>query len=176
MKKLIFTLAIAAVGLTAAAQDKASDKSLKFSVGVEAGLPLGDLKDVSSFGIGGSVMGEYAAAESLGLTLSAGYMTFSGKTIEEDGESFKAPSLNLIPVLVGAKYHFNEKFYGHAQLGMSFASVKVAGVSASTSAFTYAPTIGVTPSENIDISLKYQSYTKGGSSTSFLGLRVAYVF
>jgi len=172
MKKVIFTLAIATLGLTAVAQDKGSDKQLKFSVGVEAGLPLGDLKETSSLGIGGSVMGEYAAAESLGLTLSAGYLTFSGKTIEDE----KMPALNLIPVLVGAKYHFNDKFYGHAQLGMSFASVKVLGVSASTSAFTYAPTIGVTPSENIDISLKYQAYTKGGSSTSFLGLRVAYVF
>ena len=176
MKKVIFTLAIATVAFTANAQDKKSDKEFKFSVGVEAGLPLGDLKEGSSFGIGGSVMGEYAAAESLGLTLSAGYLTFSGKTIDVDGESFKSPSLNLIPVLVGAKYHFNDKFYGHAQLGMTFASVKVEGVSASTSAFTYAPTIGVTPSENIDISVKYQAYSKGGGTTSFVGLRVAYVF
>lgn len=173
MKKVIFTLVIAAVGLTAGAQDKkSSDKEFKFSIGVEAGLPLGDLKDASSFGIGGSAMGEYAAAENLGLTLSAGYMTFAGKTVE----SVKGPSLNLIPVLIGGKYHFNDKIYGHAQLGMTFASVKVAGVSASTSAFTYAPTIGFTPSENIDIALKYQAYTKNSSSTSFLGLRVAYVF
>ena len=166
-------MAIAAVAFTANAQEKSgSDKPLKFSVGVEAGLPLGDLKEGSSFGIGGSAMGEYSAAESLGLTLSAGYLTFSGKTVE----SVKGPSLNLIPVLVGAKYHFNEKIYGHAQLGMTFASVKFEGVSASTSAFTYAPTIGFTPSENIDIALKYQAYTKNSTSTSFLGLRVAYVF
>lgn len=172
MKKVIFTMAIAAFAFTANAQDSKSDKEFKLSVGVEAGLPLGDLKEGTSFGIGGSAMGEYAAAENLGLTLSAGYLTFSGKTVED----VKGPSLNIIPVLVGAKYHFNEKFYGHAQLGMSFASVKVEGVSASTSAFTYAPTIGFTPSENIDIAVKYQSYSKGGGTTSFLGLRVAYVF
>jgi hypothetical protein len=172
MKKMILTAAIAVIAFSANAQDKASDKPLKFSVGVEAGLPLGDLKEGSSFGIGGSAMAEYAAAENLGLTLGAGYLTFLGKTVE--GE--KGPSLNLIPVLVGAKYYFSPKFYGHAQLGMTFASVKIEGLgSANTSAFTYAPTIGVLPTENIDISLKYQAYSKGGT-TSFIGLRAAYTF
>lgn len=169
MKKVIFSLAIAVVALSANAQ-KESDKTLKFSVGVEAGLPLGDFKQVASIGIGGSVQGEYAAAETVGITLSAGYLTFSGKTVDEDGISFKYPSTSIIPVLAGAKFYFAEKFYGHAQAGMSFFN------NGGGSAFTYAPALGVMPSENIDISLKYQGASKSGSTTSFIGVRVAYSF
>ncbi len=175
MKKVILSLAIAAIAFSVNAQDSKSDKPLKFSVGVEAGLPLGDFKETSKFGIGGSVQGEYAAAEKVGLTLNAGFLSFSGKSITEDGETFKYPSLSIIPVLAGAKYYFTEKVYGHAQVGLSFMSVKFEGVSSSTSGFTYAPTIGVMPSENIDISLKYVGISKEGT-TSFLGLRVAYTF
>ncbi|MFT3679770.1 MAG: outer membrane beta-barrel protein [Ferruginibacter sp.] len=173
MKKVILSVAVFAIAsLSATAQkEAASDKQLKFSVGVEAGLPIGDAKEGYSFGIGGSAQAEYAAAENVALTLNAGYITLLGKTIEEE----KVPSLKLIPVLAGAKFFFNEKVYGHAQLGMTFASVKVAGISASTSAFTYAPGIGVQAAENFDVELKYQAYSKGGT-TSFIGLRAAYTF
>ena len=164
-------MAIVAIAFSANAQDSKTDKPLKFSVGVEAGLPLGDFKEVSKFGIGGSVQGEYSAAEKVGLTLNAGFLSFSGKTI--DGDKF--PSTSIIPVLAGAKYYFTEKVYGHAQVGISFMSVKFEGVTASASGFTYAPTIGVMPSENFDISLKYLGISKDGT-TSFLGLRVAYTF
>lgn len=169
MKKVILSVAIMAIGFCATAQE--SDKQLKFSVGVEAGLPLGDFNKVSSIGIGGSVQAEYAAAENLGLTLNAGFLSFRGKTVE----SVKFPSTSLIPVLAGAKYYFTEKVYGHAQLGLTFASLKLDGVSYNESGFTYAPGIGVKASDNIDVELKYQAYSKGGT-TSFLGLRVAYSF
>lgn len=173
MKKIILSLAIVAIAFTVNAQDKKKDaKEFKFSVGVEAGLPLGDFKETSSIGIGGSVMGEYAAAEAVGITISAGYITFSGKKIDLGGGlgSFKFGSASIVPVLAGVKYYFSEQFYGHAQLGMSFLN---AGAG---SAFTYAPTVGFMASENIDISLKYQAFSKGGGTTSFLGLRIAYAF
>lgn len=170
MKKVIFTLAIATLGLTAVAQDKGSDKTLKFSVGVEAGLPLGDFKEIASIGFGGSVQGEYAVAETVGVTLNAGYLTFTGKSVDLGGGSVKLPSTSIVPVLAGAKFYFGEKFYGHAQAGMSFFN------NGGGSAFTYAPALGVMASENVDISVKYQGASKSGSTTSFIGLRVAYGF
>ena len=170
-------MAIVAIAFSVNAQDSKSDKPLKFSVGVEAGLPLGDFKEYAKFGIGGSVQGEYAVMESLGLTLNAGFLSFGGKTVDLGGlGSFKYGSTTLIPVLAGAKYYFTEKVYGHAQLGVSFLSYKEDGETSSSSAFTYAPGIGVMATENIDILLKYQAATKNGSSLSFLGLRVAYTF
>jgi hypothetical protein len=172
MKKVILSVAVIAIAtLSASAQKKSADKDLKFSVGAEIALPIGDFNKVSSIGFGGTVQGEYAAAETVGITLNAGFMTFSGKTVS----GIKFPTTSIIPVLAGAKFYFAEKFYGHAQLGMSFISLKQGGVSASTSAFTYAPGIGYQASENFDVSVRYQSYSKGGTS-SFIGLRAAYNF
>lgn len=164
MKKVIFTLAIATLAFTAGAQDKkGSDKSFKPSIGLEVGLPIGDLGDASSFIVGGSLQGEYMAAETVGLTLNAGYLNISGKN--------GSGSTGLVPVLAGAKFYFAEKFFGHAQAGLSFSTESGGG-----SAFTYAPGFGYNASENFEVTLKYQAYSKNGFTGSFIGLRAAYVF
>ncbi len=174
MKKLILSAAILAMGIMSAnAQSSSEGKDLKFSVGLEAGLPMGDLKTSNNFGIGGSLQAEYKAAENIGLTLSAGYLSFSGKTFTFDGTSVKGPAIGIIPILVGGKYYFTESVYGGVQLGMSFLSAT--GVP-SSSAFTYAPGIGYNVSPNFDLQLKYQAASKNGSTLSFLGLRAAYSF
>ena len=175
MKKVILSATILTLSVLSAYAQKesAETNSFKFSVGIEGGLPTGDLKTFSSFGIGGSIQGDYKVAENFALTLNAGYISFSGKTVSVLGESFKYPALNIIPVLVGGKYYFTESVYGSAQVGLSFVSTK--GES-SSSAFTYAPGIGFYVSPNFDLLLKYQAATKSGSTLSFIGLRAAYNF
>lgn len=172
MKKIFFSVAIIAIAFNANAQDSKTEiGSLKFSVGVEAGLPLGDFKEISSFGIGGSLQGEYVVADNFGLTLNAGYLNFIGKTVTITGlGSFKYPSTSIVPVLAGAKIYFSEQVYGHAQLGVSFFN------NGGGTVFTYAPTLGFMPAENIDLALKYQGASKDGGTLSFLGVRLAYGF
>ncbi len=77
----------------------------------------------------------------------------------------------LIPVLAGVKYDFSEKIYGSAQIGISFATESDGG-----SAFTFAPGIGYKISDQFDLMLKYQSASKDGGNTSFLGLRAGFTF
>lgn len=163
MKKVLLSLAIVATVFTANAQKKSSDNPLKFSVGLDAGYPIGDIGDFSSFAIGGSVQGDYTVAEKFAVTLNAGYLNFSGK----DG----AESFSLIPVLAGAKYFFSENFYGHAQLGVSFGASNTEGTN-----FTYAPSVGYQITPNFDIAAKYLAISGNGSTTSTIGLRVAYTF
>ncbi len=171
MKKVLLTAAIVAALFSSKAQSKRDKEDLKFNAGVEVGLPIGDFNKVNSIGFGASVMGEYAATEEVGITLSAGFLTFSGKTYDLGGfGSVKGSSQSIIPVLAGVKYHFTEKVYGHAQVGLSFLN------NGGGSAFTYAPTIGIMASENIDISLKYQALTKNSVTLGFIGLRAAYTF
>lgn len=171
MKKLFFIAAFTAISFLGQAQDDASNP-LKFSIGVEAALPLGTFGDAYSFGIGGSVQGDYSIAESLDLTLNAGYISFSGKTEQIGGGiSFKYPTIGYIPVLAGIKYHFSEQLYGSAQLGATFTDQKGSG-----SAFTYAPGIGFKFTPNVDALLKYTGYSSDGSSSNTIGLRLAYTF
>jgi len=79
--------------------------------------------------------------------------------------------VGLIPVLVGGKYNFSDQLYGSAQIGLSFSTSSGGG-----SAFTFAPGIGYKISDNFDLLLKYQSASKNGGSTSFLGVRAGLSF
>jgi hypothetical protein len=164
MKKLFFIAALTATSFAVQAQDT---KPLKFSIGLEAALPVGDFADVSSFGIGGSLQGDYSVAEKLALTLNAGYISFSGKTVN----GFKYGSSGFIPVLAGFKYDLTPQLYASAQLGVTFSDEKNSG-----SVFTYAPGLGYKFSENVDALLKYTGYSKDGNSLSTVGLRIAYTF
>lgn len=172
MKKLFFIVALTAASFSGFAQDKSAEtKKLNFSVGVEAQLPIGDFADVNGFGIGGTVQADYRVADQIDLTLNAGYITFSGKTLTVAGFSIKNDALGLIPVLAGAKYHFSDNIYASAQLGLSFAS----GSGRSGSNFTYAPGIGFKFSK-IDVLAKYTGISATGGSLNTVGVRAAYTF
>jgi Outer membrane protein beta-barrel domain len=176
MKKIILSVAVIALALGVNAQKGSSEDAqpLKFSVGIEAALPLGDFGKISSFGIGGTAQADYNVASDLDITLNAGFISFAGKSVNIAGfGSVKYPTVSYIPVLGGIKYHFTENVYGSAQLGLTFASASGAG---SSSAFTYAPGVGYKFTENIDALLKYTGYSADGGSTSTIGLRVAYTF
>ncbi|HAN66307.1 MAG TPA: hypothetical protein DCQ34_08625 [Chitinophagaceae bacterium] len=171
MKKLFFIVALTTASFAGFAQDKSAEtKKLNFSVGVEAQLPIGDFADGYGFGIGGTVQADYRVADQIDLTLNAGYITFSGKTIDLGVISFKNDALGLIPVLAGAKYHFSDNIYASAQLGLSFASGSGSG-----SNFTYAPGIGFKFSK-IDVLAKYTGISATGGSLNTVGVRAAYTF
>lgn len=171
MKKIFLSVAILTVSIAGVtAQSKTAEKKPVFSAGVEAALPLGDFKQGYKFGFGATVQGEYPAADKVGITLSAGYLSFAGKTIEFLGEKYKNDAQGAIPVLAGAKYYFADNIYGHAQIGLTFFNHGVG------SAFTYSPGIGIKASDKIDVLVKYQAASKSGSTASFIGTRVAYTF
>jgi len=151
MKKVFFIVALTATSFAGFAQkEKEESKPLSFSVGLEAALPIGDFADFNSFGIGGSVQGEYKVAPELGITLNAGYISYSAKSISVLGVSLpKEKALGVIPVLAGVRYHFSENIYGSGQLGLSFFSGGGSG-----SNFTYAPGVGFKFSQ-FDVLVKY---------------------
>lgn len=170
--KIFFLCAavLAASVATVTAQSKNSVKQPVFSAGLEIGLPAGDFKEAHKLGLGVTIQGEYPAADKVGVTLSAGYLSFAGKTFEFMGDKYKSEAQGVIPVLAGAKYYFTDDIYGHAQIGLSFFNHGVG------SAFTYSPGVGIKASDNIDVLVKYQAASKNGSTASFIGARVAYTF
>ncbi len=171
MKKVLLSAAlIVTVAFGASAQKSDDGSKLKFSAGLEAALPIGDFGEVWSFGIGGSAQVDYNVSEGLDLTLNAGVLSYSGKTVS----GFSFPSITFIPVLAGTKYAFTEKIYGSAQLGLTF----ISSTGSSTSGFTFAPGVGFKFTENLDALVKYTSVSGSNGSGSFgaIGVRVAYTF
>ena len=108
------------------------------------------------------------------FTLSAEYMTFAGKdqTVSVLVKTFtvKGSSANIVPVKAGLRYMIGGGVYGEPQLGMSFLS------GGGGSAFTYAANIGTIINNQIDISARYEAFSKSSVTTSFIGARIAYSF
>ncbi|HEK19501.1 MULTISPECIES: outer membrane beta-barrel protein [unclassified Mucilaginibacter] len=171
MKKVLLMLTVIC-GLSVAAKAQTSSQTGKFSIGVEAGLPVGDASNSSNFIIGGSLKYDHPIAENTFITGSAGYSKFLMKSEFKDaGYSFYA-----IPVKVGVKYFFSPGFYGEGQLGAAFVTAKLDGLgSNSTTAFAYSPGIGYAFSPNVDLGVRYEGWSKNGT-TSQVALRLAYSF
>ncbi len=181
--KLILT------GLTIVAATAVSAQENRFSAGLELGLPMGDFGDATSFGIGGSLGYEIPVGDNLGVIAQAGFMSFSGKDQDLGLVSIEGVNYTMIPVQVGAKYYFTdnqEGFYAMGLLGihsMSFKSpeyeflgVKYGGETVSDTNLSFAPGLGYIVGENIDLALRYQIISGDGGSSSYLGIRAAYMF
>jgi hypothetical protein len=194
MKKFTLLMVVAALfSTTAIAQEN------RFSIGAELAMPMGDFADFAGFGFGASLRYEMPLGENLGVMATAGYLTF-GKEELDLGPFFGKFSYqySMIPIQLGLKYYFmdaQDGFYGALQTGVHLFSAKVEietpsytdpltglvipGLSLSSTEssteFGVAPGIGY-HLENVDIGLRYQLLFTEGTSTSYLGVRLAYVF
>ena len=173
MKKVLLALAIiAGTAFTTFAQTKSGDSG-KFSIGVDAGLPLGNTKDISSFAIGGSIKYELPIAAGTLFTVSAGYENFLYKSeykdflklggIDRSGEGF-------VPVKVGIKYYIENGFFAEGQLGAVFGTRSGSGT-----AFAYSPGVGYTFDGGFEAGVRYEGWSHDGT-VSQVALRLAYRF
>src|SRR5689334_5710497 len=70
------------------------DKTFIWSIGVEPSTPIGHFHDLAKFGFGASLQGELKAGRNVGITLNAGYIAYSGKTVD----TIKYPNFKYWPV------------------------------------------------------------------------------
>jgi hypothetical protein len=171
MKKLLLVVVIAVfAAANSYAQKETGVGRPSLSIGVDGALPLGDFKEGSNFGIGGTLKGALPVAKDLDVTLTTGFISFSGKTIEDEG---KYPTVNTIPIKAGVRYRLASGPYFEPQLGYTIMSAK--GFK-STGAFTYAANVGFMFTDAIDLGVRYEAFSKNSATTSFLGARLAYNF
>lgn len=163
MKKvLLATMLFVGIAVSGFAQKGGSN----FSVGVEAGLPVGNISNSHSFVIGGSLKYEAPIATGTNFTLTAGYSSFQGKTVGP----IKFGAFGAIPVKAGIKYFLADAFYGEAQLGAAFYTQSGGGT-----AFAYSPGIGYKFSDVIDLGVRYEAWSKNGT-VSQIGARLGFSF
>ncbi|HEY4110743.1 outer membrane beta-barrel protein [Puia sp.] len=183
MKKLVLALTIICASvLTSNAQWTPGD--FKFGIGLRAALPIGDMHNVSSFGLGGEVQGEYAFAENLTGVVTSGYTRFFGKSFDDGlGDTYKT-NYGHIPVLVGARFYPSEQFFVGAQIGYGHYSgstsysgngVSGSGGSGSTGGFEYRPQIGYN-ADPVQLIFSYDGTAVSGGTFSHLGLSILYTF
>ncbi len=184
MKKVLVSFAAMALAGGMMAQ------SNQISLGADIALPLGDFADGYSLGIGPAVGFELPVGDKLGITAQIAYDFLMVKSDFSD----VIKSATMMPLQAGLKYYFQESQagpYAHAQLGVHSSTVKtedidlgvlgkIDGTTTSSSNFSWAIGAGY-QLEKLDIGLRYNSISPdsdapdGTSSSTYLGLRVAYL-
>jgi hypothetical protein len=170
MKKLFFAIAIAAISISVNAQDtsavsyntsagkndtytskkNAFDKKFIMSIGIEPSIPVGHFHDYSGFGFGGSLQGEVKPSQRVGITINAGYIAYSGKTVK--GVDY--PTFKYWPAMGGLKIYMGNtsKTYIHGQAGPGF------GTDGLGTSFWYGGGVGVNLGKTIDAELRYAGW------------------
>ena len=160
MKKLFLAL----IALTFTLSTISAQSNTTLSLGAELSLPVGTFGDIYSFGIGASGQAKFGIGGNSALTLYAGYISYSLKSVYGSG------SQGYIPLLGGIEAGLSPKVFASAQLGVT-TFTKGRG-----SAFTYSPGIGFRLSKNFSALLKYTAQSKGGATSGAVGTRLAYIF
>jgi len=176
MKKqlLILSALFLLFSLNMKAQDSKTITGNKFkvSLGLEAALPVGDLGTGYSVGAGLSLRFLYKITPQFGVTFTTGGIAFIPKgSINKNSKA----ALN-IPIKVGGRYKFTDKFYGIMEVGATHSITYYKGIGnkvdhVSANSFTYAPGVGLLLG-GFDVSLRYEGYNSAG----FIGLRLGFFF
>lgn len=141
MKKLILISTILLTSATFAFAQNSSDaavapseitpKNSWLKVGLNAGLPIGDVSDISMLAAGVDLSGQFMATRHFGIGLATGYTHYFGKDNFED--------FGAIPLAVMLRYYHKPKgFFAGIDLGYSF----LTNVPDVTGGLTVKPEIG----------------------------------
>jgi hypothetical protein len=167
MKKVIL---LTSISLCVSAIIFAQDKGLKFSVGPELALPIGNFSNGWSFGIGATAQIEKSLQDKLYGTATGGIVFYNGKSV---GNGLKNEGIAIIPLRVGAKYFLSGGIYGAMQVGLGFINKGIG------TAFAYSPQVGyefqTKSGKAVDATFKYDGYSKNGTLGE-IAFRLAYIF
>ena len=180
-----FALGAKAQTTSSSASKSTTSNGVIFSVGVDAGLPTGNLSNAYNWNIGGSVQADIPVVpQTLFVTVNAGYNSLQGKS-NAYGTGLTATNIQLLPVKAGLKFFPVNHFYIQGEAGAAFALNKSDLGFDNSAAFIYAPQIGyqfpVGGSSFIDAGVRYEGSTKfnstvDNSQVNFVALRLAYAF
>ena len=182
-----FAFSAKAQTTTPASTSTTTSNGIKFSIGVDAGLPVGNFSNNYNWNIGGSVQADIPViSNQLFVTVNAGYDNFFGKNdVVVDNITVSPTNIQLLPVKAGLKFFPVGGFYIQGEAGAAFALNKSdVGFDKST-AFIWAPQVGyqfqLGGKNYIDAGVRYQASTdfvsnNSNSQVNFVGLRVAYGF
>ena len=162
--------AAAAVALFFTTTVNAQD-SRKFGIGLSVGVPTTDLY---SFAIGADARMQFDVSKRLSIPVAAGYNHYIAKD-----NAIDLPDYGYIPVKTGLKYFFDPAGSGLYAMGEVGAAFGVTSRAKTT--FLYAPTIGYSWSNGLDLGVRYENTGKGvdvaaAPQMGQVALRIAYGF
>ena len=161
MKRTMLLLALAMFTTQLFAQDDEDNKAFKFGLGGTLSVPLGNLKESTTYGVGFEALGVYSLSTNIALFAQAGVNVFKGKSTYGD-----AGSILNIPLLGGVRFKSDGFFVG---AGVGYGKFNVSGGEA-LSGIMYSPQIGYDLG-NYQLLLHYSSTAVTGGNLSYVGLK-----
>ena len=140
-----------------------------FSIGpyAEVAWPMSNLETTNKNGIGAGLNADIRISK-LGLTASAGFIHFPGKSSGTGEGSVDMPAINAIPVRGGIKYRFVPALYAKLEGGVARYT------NGNGSAIIFSPGIGLRLL-GLDVQAKYEAWMNDGTN-AFWGVKVGYNF
>lgn len=159
MKKLLLCAAIAIFAIT-------SVSAQEFNLGVNLGLPLGDIKDAYTLNIGVEANYLWQVSDQFDAGISAGYSHYLGDSVG----GFDIDDAGFLPIAAAGRLNLSEDFTIGLDLGYAI------GISPSGNdgGFYYAPKLQYGVGESFDIVLAYKGISVDGGTFSSLNLGVEF--
>jgi len=165
------TSAVAAVALLFASNVKAQTSNpgdiWRLGIGVEAGLPTGDLNSFSNFELGGTARLQYDTKSNICYMLTSGYYNVFAKSVAGVTPSAQG----IVPVKLGLKYFATDHIYFSGEAGAGFETNY-----ADNTKLILSPGIGYANIKGLDVGLRYENFSGQSDNYGLVGLRIAYGF
>jgi hypothetical protein len=190
MKNLLTLSALCLLGFIAKAQTSITTVSgTRYSIGIDAGIPNGNLNQAYTKVLGGSLQADVPLNRQFFVTFNAAYLNMFGHTYSvaqlAGAPSFTSKDVHLLPLKAGIKFFPIAHLYFQGEAGATFLLNKAAYYDDKSVAFVYAPQIGlqvpVGGGDVVDAGIRYEKtsqYSAGpnGSTINFFAMRLAYGF
>ncbi len=167
MKKLCLVALVAMFSITT------MNAQGNFNVGVNAGIPTGDVSDLYSFtlGIEANYLFEVSDKFQVGPTVS--FVNFFGDSIDfgdfgdfEGGGNFDVPDASFLPIGGAARYMASEKIV----LGVDLTYAVGISPDGNDGGFQYRPMVGYNVSEKIMLQASYSGISVDGGTFGQFGV------
>jgi hypothetical protein len=172
LTKLVATASFAVATLFASSQVKAQtttpSNQWRFGIGVEAGVPTGNLDNVSNFVLGGTAKLQYGLSQDLAFTLTSGYYNAFGQKV--GNTNLKYQSIGIVPLKAGIKAYTGSPFYISAEVGAGFETKGLKDTKLIAS-----PGIGYSW-DNVDLGVRYENFSGQNNNYGMVAARLAYGF
>ena len=100
MKKLALLFCLFSIGIFYGQDTDINPNNSWLKLGINAGMPIGDTSDYTSFVLGAELRAQYLVNPNFGIGVASGYQNYFAK---DDYEDF-----GLIPLAAFGRYYFNE--------------------------------------------------------------------
>ncbi len=170
----IMAIAIAALAIFFTTNVKAQTtppSAWRLGIGIEGGIPTGNIHSFSNFELGGTARLQYGLNKNLALTLTSGYYNFFAKKITNiDGTTTRPSAQGLVPVKLGVKAFVTPNVYFGAEAGAGFETSY-----ANNTKLLLSPGVGYA-TKSWDVGVRYENISGQGDNYGTVALRVAYGF